>query len=381
LSSGPFRPRVRPRDVNFLTNAASAASGIFIPLYAMGLRASPDQIGFIIAAFNAFVLFSSFVFGRAADIQGARKVLRGGLLFSAAAALTQPLAFDPLSLAASRALLGFAVGMYPAALLAYAKTADSLMGKFASYGSLGWGLGNLAAGLASYFVPGTFWPVFALSSASWFLAFLFATAAPLSETGTLRIPLPARTVIRRNLSVYLMMLIRHTGANMVWAIFPLFLSASRGLSEVEIAIVYAFNPFVQFAVMQRIDRYRSGWLIGVGLAGSSVTFLLFLVAWDFWTMMAVQILLGTSWATLYVGSLKLITETNRETATAGGLFNSTLSLSSIVGPVLGGYLATTGYEAPMVAASILSAAALGLHGVEARLRARTRAPSGPSPGS
>lgn len=91
--------------------------------------------------------------------------------------------------------------------------------------------------------------------------------------------------------------------------------------------------------------------------------------------MAIQILLGFSWATLYVGSLKFIIETNEETGTAAGLFNSVMSFASIVGPVLGGILAATSYSTPMIAAAILSAAALGLHGLEMRLTARGRAPS------
>ena len=370
---------MRPRDVNFLTNAAASASGLFIPLYAFSLRATPEQIGFIVAAYNAMVFFASIVFGRAADVRGARKILRAGLLLSAIAALTQPLAFDPLTLVASRAFLGFCIGIYPAALLAYAKTADKLMGKFASYGSLGWALGNLAAGLASVAFPGVFWQVFALSSSTWFLAFLFSLSGTLQETGRLRVPLRPGAVIRRNIPVYAMMLIRHTGANMVWTIFPLFLKESRGLDELQIGILYAFNPFVQFAVMQRIDKYRSGRLIAQGLAGSTLTFVLFLVAPDFWSLLAVQVLLGFSWATLYVGSLKLIIETNEEIGTAAGLFNGVMSFSSIVGPVLGGFLAATGYATPMIAAAILSASALGLHAVELRIRAPGRVPATLSP--
>lgn len=70
--------------------------------------------------------------------------------------LAQPFAVDPWTLLVSRSLLGFCVGMYPAALLAYAKTADSLMGKFSSWGSLGWALGNGLAGVVAQIDPGVF---------------------------------------------------------------------------------------------------------------------------------------------------------------------------------------------------------------------------------
>jgi len=357
---------VRPRYVNFLTNAASSASGIFIPLYAKALGSTADQIGFIVAAFNGSVLVSSFLFGRAADVQGSRRILRAGLLLSAVVAITQALAFDSATLGVSRALLGFCTGMYPAALLAYAKSADRLMGKFASYGSLGWGLGNLLAGAVSMFHPGVYWQVFAISSGAWFLAFFFVAGEAFTGSGGLRIPLFPRAILRRNFPVYSAMFIRHAGANMVWVVFPLFLQEIRGFSEFEIGLLYAFNPLVQFAVMQSIDRFPSAPLVVGGLLGSSITFLLFTIAADFWSVLATQGLIGASWATLYVGSLKFITERNPETGTAGGIFNSVMSTSSIVGPVIGGFLALSSYTTPMYVASGLATLSLLFYAFEVR---------------
>jgi MFS family permease len=48
-------------------------------------------------------------------------------------------------------------------------------------------------------------------------------------------------------------------------------------------------------------------------------------------------------ATLYVGSLKYIMEENPETGAAGGWFNSVASLASILGPILGGFVAAVSY--------------------------------------
>lgn len=362
---------MRARYVNFLTTAASSASGIFIPLYAKALGSASEQIGFIVAAFNAFVLFSSFLFGRAADIRGARRILRAGLFLSALAALTQPLAFDPWSLAASRALLGFCTGMYPAALLAYAKTADKLVGKFAAFGSLGWGLGNLAAGAVVAVSPGAYWQVFAAASGMWFLALGVATSFPMTGKGGLRVPFFPVAILRRNLGVFLPMFIRHSGANMVWVVFPLFLREVRGLDDFQIGVMYAFNPVVQFGVMLSLDRFRGSPLVAAGLLGSSATFLFFTFAWEFWSLLAAQAFIGASWASLYVGSLKLILERNPETATAGGLFHGVMSTSSIVGPVVGGFLALSSYTTPMYAASALSAASLAFYAYEVR-SARSR---------
>ena len=163
-----------------------------------------------------------------------------------------------------------------------------------------------------------------------------------------------------------MMLIRHTGANIVWAVFPLFLVDVLHLNVLEIGIINAFNPFVQFFVMQRIDRYGSLTLIIAGLLGSIATFVLFVLAWDFWSMFAIQILLGFSWATLYVGSLKFITEENPETGTAGGWFNSVTSLSSIIGPIAGGFLAAVSYYLTFTVAAVSAVVALAVYLVALR---------------
>lgn len=351
----------RPRHINFLTNAAASAAGLFIPLFASQHGASLAEIGFIVAAYNAFIVFASVLFGRAADVRGVRKILRAGLLLSGAISLLQPFAAGPWALLAARSLLGFSVGMYPAALLAYAKTADRLMGKFSSWGSLGWALGNGLAGVVALIDPGTYWQVFAMSSGAWFLAFFLATAAPAEAAGGIRVPLFPKTLLRRNVPILAMMLIRHTGANIVWAIFPLYLADVLHLNVLEIGAINAFNPFVQFFVMQRTDRFASRTLVVVGLLGSLATFVLFLVAWDFWSMLAIQILLGFSWATLYVGALKFITEENPETGTAGGWFNSVTGIASILGPIAGGFLAAVSYELTFEVAAVSSAVALGVY--------------------
>lgn len=335
------------------------------------MGASLEEVGFIVGAYNAFIVLASILYGRAADVRGVRRILRAGLILSAVACLTQPFAANPWLLLASRSLLGFCVGMYPAALLAYAKTADSLMGKFSSWGSLGWALGNGLAGVVAEIEPGVYWQVFALASGAWFLAFFFATAAPTEPIGGMRVPLFPRTVLRRNIPVYTMMLIRHTGANMVWGIYPIYLAVVLHLSVLEIGLINAFNPLVQFVVMQGIDRYGSRALIVAGLLGSVATFILFLFARDFWSMFATQIVLGFSWATLYVGSLKFITEENEETATAGGWFNSVTSLSSIVGPIVGGFVATVGYDLTFDVAAAMALLALLVFLLTARIGPRS----------
>jgi MFS family permease len=71
---------------------------------------------------------------------------------------------------------------------------------------------------------------------------------------------------------------------------------------------------------------------------SFITFISFTLAQNFWHMFPTQIMLGASWATIYVGSLKFIMERNVERGTSTGLLNSVLSISAIIGPILGGVI-------------------------------------------
>lgn len=348
----------RPRYINFLGNASVSASLIFVPLWANQLGATTEQIGFIVAAYNGMVLVASYVFGRAADVHGTSRILRAGLLLGALAAFLQIFGQDPWTVLLTRALLGFAVGMYPPALLAYARTADRLMGNFAAWGSLGWAGGTLLAGVAALATP-SLQPIFVLSSVLFLAAFAVSPRTPAAEAGKLVVPMFPAALIRKNLPIYLTMLIRHTGANMVWVIFPLYMRDALHMSEFEIGIAYTVNPLVQFLVMRELDRFRSTSLVAVGIVASATTFLSFTLARDFPQILLTQVLLGFSWGTLYVGCLQFIVERNPETATAGGILNSVMSISSFVGPVVGGALAIgNNYVLPMYVAAGMSAAAL-----------------------
>ncbi len=353
---------MRTIAIQMFSGAAIFSSMIFIPNYAEGLGASRFEIGLIGAAYAFAAFVSSFLFGRLADVRGRRQILRLGLLTSAGAALTQILAEQPLVgdaagvwiLMASRALLGFTAGMFPAALLAYASQRGSRMGKFVSWGSIGWGAGSFAAG-----VIGVFWGMFTFSSLLFFASFLIALTLPESEAPRLRVPLFPAAIIRRNFRVYGAVLIRHTGANMIWIIFPIYLATVLRLSTLEIGALYAVNPATQFVVMQSIDRFRSEVLVVVGILAALMTFVTFLLATDFWTMLPPHILLGSSWACLYVGSLKYVMERNVEQATSTGMLQSAISISATVGPFVGGALAGAfGLVSTIYAAAVMAALAL-----------------------
>lgn len=352
---------MRDNAVQFLTQAGYFAAVLFLPIYAQeALGATESQVGLIVAGGNVAGFLSSFAFGRVADVRGRRAVVPLGVGAASIAATFQIFAFDPLTLGLAWFAFGFAQGSFPGALVAHAFEAGRAPGRFSSLGSLGWGTGTFLAGIVAV-VLNERW-AFVLASLLTLAAFVAALGIPFRADVRLDVPRLPLAVIRRNWPVYAAILVRHTGANMIWVIFPLFLAQDLGMSSFEVGVIYAVNAFTQFAIMLlAVDRFRSTRLVFAGLGLSSVTFLTFTFARSFWEVFPTQIALGASWAFLFVGSLKFVLERGVERATSSGLLGSAILISATIGPLLGGAIAQAfGRTAPMYLASVLAAVSLGV---------------------
>lgn len=274
-------------------------------------------------------------------------------MLSAFAFFLQIFANSFLALLLIRVLVGFCIGIYPASLIAYVHENKKDLSRFSSFGALGWALGSLAAGIiAVYF---TIKGVFIFSSLLSFLAFLTALKMKFGKHDSINVPRFPIKIIKKNLSLYLSILIRHTGAHMIWTFWPLFL-ISLGADLFWVGVIQTINSITQFIFMYTLSgriKYTSS--VTVGLILASITFFSYTLATDFWQIMPVQILLGVSWSLMYVGGLRYLMDKNVEKATVSGLFDSVLSLSSIIGPFLAAFVITFGgYKMIMYLASILA---------------------------
>ena len=341
--------------INALSNAALFGSSLLVPLFAEDLGATPTAIGIIVAAFS--------IFGRLADVHGRRMFLIMGLVLSSLACVLQYFANDTTMLLITRVLLGFAAGIFPAALMAYAYESKGRMTRFLAWGSGGWGIGTLIAGFAA--------TMFTLKEPFLFSALLMALCIPIAmkmqfmKEVKLAVPFFPTGIIKKNIEIYGPMLVRHTGACAIWVMFPMFIREMRGAEGslfLWVGILYAINSFSQFIFMRYL-KYKSSVLIPWGMVASAATFILFVLCQDIWTLMATQILLALSWALLYVGSVNFVMANNKERATATGFLNSVFQISSILGALAGGFLvdATGDLLAPMYLAAIMSIAGLMLY--------------------
>jgi MFS family permease len=371
---------MRARLANFLATTAATIAGTFIPLYAHQLGADDVGVGLLAALSALTVTIAGLLAGRAADRYGTRQFIVLGLLASAISTLLQVFAFDFVSLVVLRALNGLALGVYPAALISHVQASKERLGRFSAFGSLGWTAGSLLAGtIATYFtIRGTFVAASLLFFIAYLLALRFGVRPP--------DPAPEKTaslweVFLSKRSTFISVLIRHIGAHMIWAFWPLFLQ-QLGADYFWIGVTSAINTGTQFLVMYFLtDRGWSTGLLRLGLLLSSVTFVTFALAPNFWWILPTQILLGISWALLYVGGLRAATEGHPNPGAASAIFAGVLNISMVIGPALGALLVPIGgyYLLIYVGAALSFGAFLYRQISLVRSRVSAQAPSGVSP--
>jgi MFS family permease len=353
---------LKASSIWFLTYAANMAVWTFVPILAreeLGIDDAP--IGIAVFLYSTALLLASYTFGRASDIHGRRMFILGGLLVSGGAMAVHYLLADVPSLWAIRFATGFATGIFPAAMVDYIARSSGLLGRFSAWGSLGWGVGALGAGLLAAYYEDITW-AFLLAAVIYLVSFLIALTLPRVEQVRMQVPLFPRKLIRKNLHYYVPMLVRHTGAMSIWTFWPLFL-IDLGADYVMVGVIQFLNPLAQFIFMYAVtDRVRATFLFPVGLVLSVVTFVSFVLARNVWELLATQVLLGVSWGCTYVGALRGVTESSEEKATAAGIFNSTTSMSAILGPLFATMLVgvTGSYETTMLFAAVMSVASLVL---------------------
>jgi MFS family permease len=340
--------------ISFLCGLSVQTSGIFLPIFAGDIGASKLQIGVIGGLYGAAYLISSLFFGRQSDLRGRLLFIRLGLGLATLAYIAQELASAPFTLILIRTLLGFCVAISDAVLMAYNFEVAGRTGRFASLSALGW----LSGGIIAIFYQ-NYHGLFLLSSIACAAAFLVSWS--LAREENLRPQRPALIqMIRRNAKVYLPFLLRNVGGNMVWFIFPLFLTG-LGATMSWVAILQCMNNAAQFIIMIWADRIKAYPLFIAGLLLSAVAFIVYALAKNYVQIIPAQIILAASWSALYIGSLLLLFKNNQARATSASVLFSAGSLSQAVGPFMGGFVVQLwGYQPLMYIASIFCLAGAGI---------------------
>jgi len=309
------------------------------------------------SVYGACLFVSSSFFSKVADTWDIKKMLLVGLACSAVAYSLQLFAYDPLSLAIIRGVLGICVGMYPAALIMHVYGLKRSIGKFSSFGALGWAAGFFGAGII-----GDYAPIFVVSSLMLLISFMLAAKMPNVNVQRVKVDYFSIATIKNNWNIYLTFFLRHTGAVGCWTIFPLYL-VSLGADKFWIGILYSINPLMQFFMMRRMDGLNMERIVKIGYMLSVAAFLSLLPASTYFHIIPAMFLVALSWSFLLVGSTELLLQRNTDKATAAGYLNSVISLSMITGALFGGVVSNVwGFNAVFIGAAGLSLVSLAISG-------------------
>jgi DHA1 family quinolone resistance protein-like MFS transporter len=309
---------------------------------------------------------TSIITGRLSDILASRKIfIICGLIISAFSVLGL-VTTHKLFFIFTRVVSGLGFGMVTPSLVASVSDHGDRMGSYSSMGSVGWAVGVLISGVIGLFwIPAIF--IFGFLALITSVIISFSLHDAFSRDQTL-VEQDFLNVFWTRKTGYLALGIRHSVANAIWTFWPLFL-LSLGADTFWIAVIQFTNAFTQFVFMRiYTDRLKSFFMIILGLIFSALAFFSFTIPPDFWGIIPLQIILGISWAFLYVGVLRYTVEmSDFDKSTSAGIFSSTLSISGIFGPLIALSIISFGgdYATIMIIAAIVTIiTSLGVLGIQ-----------------
>ena len=328
------------RSATFFQHAGISIVFVFMPIIAQGVTESIFEIGLIVASFSLAQILSEIYFGRHSDKKGTRlKFIRIGFIGCAVAFGMHYFADDITLLFLVRIAAGIASGIMIPAMIAYAYEVNVDKKRAAtviSFHALGWLAGIAAAGIANDLKL-----IFLISAASFVIGLLFTIRLPNPTQEKELEPGTTKKVILKNKFLFLSLLLRHIGAASVWTILPIMLMEKLGAELYQISIVYVANTVTAFILMNlmasKINLSNvSKFKIGIGC--TTFVFIGLSIISDWWMAMPFMALVGATWAFLFIGGNFHLMENNPR-STSTGIFSSTLSISTVIGPVVAGSIA------------------------------------------
>jgi len=180
-----------------------------------------------------------------------------------------------------------------------------------------------------------------VSAASFLMGLIFTIKLPNPLQEKEILPGTTKKIISKNRFLFLSLLLRHIGATAVWTIFPLMLMEKLSAELYQISIVYVANTLAAFIIMNlmankinlsNVTKFK----IGIGCTAFVFVGLAFITDW--WMAMPFMALVGATWGLLLIaGNFHLMDNNPRSTST--GVFSSTISIATVVGPVIAGSIA------------------------------------------
>lgn len=328
------------RGATFFEHAGVSIVYVFMPILAQALTISIFEVGLTIASFFLAQILSSLYFGRISDASGKRLIfIKIGFIGCAIMFGLHYLADNSFYLLLVRLGAGITSGMMVPAMLAYTYESGKDKSKVASvisFHALGWLAGIIAAGMANNEKT-----IFLVSAGLFLAGLIFSMRLPNYTIPRETEHEATKKVIAKNKYLFLSLLLRHIGATSVWTILPLVLTEAFGAKLYEVSIVYVANTATAFILMNLMGtkittKNITNFKIGVGLTVFVFAGMALMTNW--WMAIPFMALVGVTWAFLYIGGSIHLMENNPK-STSTGIFNSTLSIANVIGPVIAGTVA------------------------------------------
>jgi multidrug resistance protein len=327
-----------------------------LPFYALKLKASPETIGQLIAAFSIAQLLAAPLWGRMSDRYGRRPALLIGLSASAVAYVVFGLASSVWLLFLSRLVQGAGGGTTG---VAQAYVADTV-GEGDRARALGWlsaatsagvmvgpAIGSFAAHLGQA-APGLVAATLCLINV--FFAWKWLPEShkePSAIAGQKRKPLwhPAwialrhpTTAIARLLWIYGVGMLAFASMTSVMA---LYLGAEFGVNETTIGYVFLYVGVLSFVMRSVllgpiVDRIGETWAMRIGTVLLVLGLVLYPLPRDLWTLAIVIPLVPIGTALLFPATTSLMSRASdpRELGTTMGVAQTFAGLARVLAPVL-----------------------------------------------
>ena len=316
--------------VQFISSLSMLSLFTYVPYWASLINLSYLEITLISLNYGIAIFITNIVVGRLSDLVGVRKpFILVGLIITGISIIFLGLPSDFVLFSITRIFTGIGFGIYIPTLTALVTDKNLKLGKFSAYGTAAWAVGVIISGVIGIrWVPGLFLfsGLVVLGSA------IIALTLKEEKTTTKKYEYSTMVVFWKRKRIFTAFIIRHSLASAVWILWPLYL-ASLGANEFSIAMIQVLNPVTSSIIMGKFtDKIDSKLMVNLGLIFTSLTFFAYLLANNWIFILPAQILLGFSWAFIYVGVLRYgIESSDFDKSTVSGWVNSIQSISSIVG--------------------------------------------------
>jgi multidrug resistance protein len=347
-----------------------------MPFFAQNLGATATDLGIIFALFALMQFLSAPYWGKMSDKYGRRPIFLVGLIGFGASFVMIAVAQSLLALYLSRIFGGLlSAAVLPAAMAYVADSTDSerraaWMGYMGAAMNLGLIFGPAFGGFLGEVNPTTpFWAASFVIFLVAIFAFLFLPESKTKTDGELEGQFqPAKELLNifeslksPERKIYILGFFVNIALTVLFAISALYVSQKFGFSESEVALFFVafaiFGAFGQGLVAAKLIKlWGEVYVTLTGLILAAFGFFVLLLAYDFFSLLALSAFLGLGSALIGPSITSLLSKRTSEEHQGHtmGVFNAYQSLGRVIGPIMGGAIFDkVGIEYPFVFSGIV----------------------------